>query len=231
MSTFSEAKTYADLMLIFDNLSVQLDASRRALRPMPDLDARQVALRGMQEVLAGYAFGFSSMVYDRTQEQIIRSFGRSNVPPNEARRMVEEAWKNGLLVLFMFKVDVLLQNLLKAEGSYSRAIGAYGTMVARLIALSMPSDPVKTCDVLLTAGALRNSHHNNGMHRGESRSLDIHDMHFVLVKDQAIDCASWQHVLAILSAVVEELDRMLASAVIAALPSPIPDAYALNPVA
>ncbi len=115
MSTFSDAKTYADLMLIFDNLSVQLDASRRALRPMPDLDARQVALRGMQEVLAGYAFGFSSMVYDRTQEQIIRSFGRTNVPPNEARRMVEDAWKNGLLVLFMFKVDVLLQNLAQSR--------------------------------------------------------------------------------------------------------------------
>lgn len=123
MSKFSDAKTYLDLLHLFDGIGEILNSSRAKL-PYPDIDARHVAIRGMQEIVGGYAMGFSSMIHSRTQDQIIESFGKSNLTPDEQRQIVENAWKNGLLVLFHFKLDSLFQNLLRALGTYDRKKGS-----------------------------------------------------------------------------------------------------------
>jgi len=54
------------------------------LLPYPDIDARHVALGGMQQIVAGYAFGLNSMIHGRSQEQIIASFGQSTATPATA---------------------------------------------------------------------------------------------------------------------------------------------------
>jgi hypothetical protein len=229
MSQFSDAKTYLDLLHLFDFVGEALNNSRSKL-PYPDVDARHVALRGMQEVVGGYAMSVSSMIHSRTQEQIIASFGYNNLPPDEARKIVENAWKNGLLVLFHFKIDSLLHNLLKANGTFDVNRKDFYSIAKDVVRLSGIPAGNDSLNILLTFAALRNSFHNNGMHRKPDRTLVLQDLNFTLKKDAAVDCASWGHVLAIVTESIYVLDEILASPVINGLPVPIIDDYALNPV-
>ena len=228
MSNFSDAKIYGDLLHLFDQLGTALHDARTALQ-LPDADARQVALRGMQEVVAGYAMGFSSMIYQRSQAEIIESWGTTNLDPDEARRIIEDAWKLGMLTLFHFKLDSLFQNILRAIGVYKGRPG-FATMVEEILRIAPTDQPQRTRDILLLTGHLRNSQHNNGMHRGPDLKVGFLDMDYDLKKDKAISCASWSHVLAALYVTIGVVENILASPEIKKLPAPIADAYAMNPV-
>src|SRR5438874_2064614 len=136
---YRDAKIYAHLLVLFDQLSAKLHAVRESL-PYSNEEARHVGLRGMQLVLAGYATGFSSMIFDRTESQIIRSFGHSNLSPTEASGTVEDAWRLGLLTLFHFKVDSLFQNLLRVLGRYDQRRRSFSYLTNTLLeAVSIPA--------------------------------------------------------------------------------------------
>jgi hypothetical protein len=116
-------------------------------------------------------------------DQIIASFGQNNLSPDEMRRIVEDAWKNGTLTLFYFKMDSLFQNVLRALNAYDKNTRGFGAMVKKFLQLAPPKDLSFSRDVLLSSGALRNSFHNNAFIAGENLSIKILDMQFDLRKD------------------------------------------------
>jgi hypothetical protein len=227
MSQFSEARTYRDLLHLFDRLGAQLNASRDAL-PYPDIDARHVGLHGMELVIAGYAMGFSSMIKNRAKAEIIASWGETNLDSEKARGIIEDAWKLGLLAIFHFRLDALFQNILRALGQNKRR-PRFGDMIAIILDVAQTSDRVHAHETLLLLSYLRNSLHNNGIHRGKELRVKLLDMEYDLKENGVVDCASWNHVLAAISETINLLDEILASPAITALPVPIPDDYALNP--
>ena len=84
-------------------------------------------------------------------------------------------------------------------------------------------------DVFLAIGYIRNTFHNNGIHRASALTVKIEDLDFVFLTDTAIKCASWAHIFAAMCATLEIVDRILLSARIKALPTTIEDKYASNP--
>ena len=82
----------------------------------------------------------------------------------------------------------------------------------------------------MVTGYLRNSQHNNGIHRGPDLSITFLDMKYDLKKDVAVNCSSWQHIFVALTETVRIIDEILQATAIQTLAAPIPDAYALNSV-
>jgi hypothetical protein len=103
-------------------------------------------------------------------------------------------------------------------------------MVDQILAVARPAELDHVRDVLMLIGYLRNSLHNNGIHRGGNLSVRFLDMEYDLTRDNAVACASWQHELAALFKTIGIIDEILAAPAIRNLQVPIPDAYALNPV-
>jgi hypothetical protein len=66
-------------------------------------------------------------------------------------------------------------------GSYELRSG-YGKMAGQILNACNLNDQ-RTRDVLALVGYLRNSLHNNGMHRGPDLTIDIADMQYRLRKD------------------------------------------------
>lgn len=226
MSQFSDAKTYGDLQFCFDAIGTRLNASRRKLL-QPDGDARQVAFAGIQRVVGGYAMGLSSMLYGRTQNEIIKSFGKNNLTVDGARQIVEDAWKNGLITLFHFKVDTLFQNLLRVLGAYKEK--GFEPMSRTLLSIIGITDAYSR-DVLLTTGYIRNSLHNNGMHRGKSSlTMKMQDLDFIFVSGKRMECGSWQHIFAAMYETIDVVDRILATDKVKGIPTPFEDDYARDP--
>ena len=132
LSKFSQANTYKDLLHLFDDLSALLHDTRSRL-PYPDIDARHIGYRGLQEVIGGYLMAFNSIIYNREQPEILASFGDHNLSGDDARRMVENVFKNGMLTLFHFHLDNMFQNLLRALGVYDRGKRSFSDYFAHSI--------------------------------------------------------------------------------------------------
>ncbi len=182
----------------------------------------------MLRVVAGYAMGLSSMLYNRSQEEIIKSFGKNNLSNDGARQIVEDAWKNGMITLFHFRVDTLFQNLLRALGEYKDRAG-FETMTKSLLASVGIRDDYSR-DVLLATGYIRNSLHNNGMHRGKSNlAVKMQDLNFIFVTGKRMECGSWQHIFAAMYETIEVVDRILATEKVKGVPTPFEDDYARDP--
>ena len=112
---FRTLSTYNDLANAFVYIATRISHLRDGL-PYPSNDARHVALGRMQRIVAGYGMGLNSMIFNRTQEQVIESLGTTNLPPDEMRRFVEDAWRWGVGTLLHFGIDSLFSNLLVAAG-------------------------------------------------------------------------------------------------------------------
>lgn len=225
---FAEAKTYNDLLLLFVALHTKVFQLRARLT-CPDLDARHVALRGIQEVIAGYYMGLHSMVFGRTEDQVVRSLGENNLTPDVACRMVENAWKLGLLTLYHFKIDVLFHNLLRALGRVpGRSFNRNSQDLLQVVALP---NQVAVEAPLRALTCMRNSLHNNGIHRNRSAAFNIGGMPYEFVENAPVQCASWQHIFCALDAACDTLESILLAPVIAALPPGIVDDFATEVLA
>ncbi len=140
---------------------------------------------------------------------------------------IENAWKNGMFVLFDFKIDSLFQNLLRALKLYKPRMG-FGSMTNCLISTVGIKDD-HSRDVLPAIGYIRNTFHNNGIHRADPLTVRMEDLDFVFLKDAAINCASWAHIFAAMYKTIDIVDRILLSEKIKAMPTTIEDKYASNP--
>jgi hypothetical protein len=225
---FADAKTYNDLLALFVALNNKV-ARLRSLLNLPDSDARHVALRGIQGVLAGYFMGLHSMVFARSKDQVLRSLGESNLSPDEARKTVEDAWRLGLLTLCHFKIDVLFHNLLRVLGrTPPMSFSGKSRDLIELLALSNQA----TIEAVLHALTYtRNSLHNNGIHRHRSVTFHIGGMSYEFVQNAAVQCATWQHILCALDAACDAMESILLSPVISGLSSGIVDDFATEVLA
>ena len=219
----SNLSTYSDLQAAFIHLVARLGDLRDSLPYQPS-DARQVALGGMQRILAGYGMGMNSMYFGRTIDQVTQSMGVTNLSRDEMLKTVDDAWRWGVCTLFHFRLDSLITNVLVAA---NRSVSPQFRQKAQsILALSAVADQAILLDHLLTLTCIRNSLHNNGIHRTADVDVTIGAMRFAFVRGQPVQCASWQHALVSIDAVVSVIDIVLKAARMVALPQPILDDFA-----
>jgi hypothetical protein len=131
--------------------------------------------------------------------------------------VVEGVWRLSLLTLVHFRIDSLFQGLLTALGASPGKAG-FGKNLNDLTGKLTLADPRRIKDVLNTPTLIRNSIHNNGIHRGSDWGpITHHGLTYEFRKDKDVQCASSAHVLAALDASVDALESILLSPEINAL--------------
>lgn len=213
--------------------------SLRVVVAMPETDARQVALFGMQSVLLGFGLtvhaitGAGLRSRARTKEEVQESLtnyatvaGKTN---EQLLTLTESVWRHSLLTLFHFKLDSLFQNLLRAFGTEPGKAG-FGSNSKDLLCRITLTNPQRAAETLKAITSLRNTLHNNGIHRGPDWGpFEAHGLTYEFTKDHDVKCASFAHVLAILDSTIDVLEEVLLSAQVKNLPT-VEDRYVfLNP--
>lgn len=220
---FSKLSTYNDFANAHFYIVGRLGHLRDTL-PYPDHDVRHVMLGGIQRIVAGYGMGLNSMIFNRSQEQVIESLGESNQPPDELRKAVEDAWRWGISILFHFRIDSLFSSLLyAARQTPSPQFRQKAEALVRFAALASPDAQIGR---LLALSYIRNSFHNNGIHQNAPLQIELGGTWFNFVRNEPVQCASWAHMFVVMDAVADVLSDLLHSNAVSELPQPIPDAYA-----
>ncbi len=224
--------TFDELLTAFSTLVTKIQVLREKLS-FPDEDARQIALYGLQEILVGFGLTAHSIIWQRTSDDVIKSFQNKAViegkTDEDVLSIVEKTWRLSLITLCHFKIDSLFQNLLKALGQEPGKNG-FSKNKKNLMKKITPPEPEEVNKVLNTLTHIRNSLHNNGIHRGDTCDpIELLGCAYEFETDKVVCCASFWHIFTALDCSIDVIEQILFAPEIQALPK-VNDLYVqLNP--
>jgi hypothetical protein len=238
--------TLADVVNPLWSLSDEIETLKREVAKGAGLshdksqDARLVALSAIQKSLLVFGFweaagtnlkGIIQSTKGPNWEKDYRSalgIGPGLLPgdPNPVQtieNMMATYLLNALSVSIHFQVDNLFANLLRGLGETpGKTFAANSTAI--LNSVGLPTSGIEL-DTLRALASLRNSFHNNGIHRGEDLSITLDGQKFEFKKGQPIQY-SLPHLVALLKANVKVVSHILKSSRVSALKHPVSDDFA-----
>lgn len=131
----------------------------------------------------------------------------------------------GFMVLVHFKIDNLFQNILRELNDLPEQRG-YWNLSDKILEISLIAKRGVEKDILTAFANLRNSLHGNGIHRTNDLEIMVDGLKFSFIKDEKVECASWQHILVALEANIDLLRKILLSNKIINLKNEVKDDFA-----
>jgi hypothetical protein len=190
--------------------------------------AGHLAISDVQKHVAGLLFSFKALIEGRTRAQIVALFASAGTSAAETEQHTLDFWRFGLMTIAHYRIDALFQMLLRERGEYKNK-SPFTAMLKQLMNVCELKDRARTEAVFLAATYIRNSFHNNGMHRGTNLKIELQDMLFKFETDRAGGSASFGHILGLLFEMMGCLEEMLLCPTLANLADPIPDDWLLEP--
>lgn len=135
--------------------------------------------------------------------------------------------RHSLTVMIQFNIENLFSNLLRSV-SNEPPRNFKDIVLAMLSATNIASDGYER-NVLMALAYVRNSFHNNGIHRNDNFIVCIDGAHFEFRRDQKIRCASWNHLVLLIREIIKLLRTILLCPTISGLYE-VKDDFASDPV-
>ena len=196
---------------------------------MDSMDTRLVAMDGIQadclacgwwmRTLMGAKRAYQEKIPDNWEAPYLEMVGVGPGFPDGPNRVgrAEDVMlnylRNTITTSIQFKLESMFKRILRSlPGQSSDTPRGYERVVNTLlteVGLSVQGDEKKT---LKTLANLRNSYHSNGIHRGESFSFDLADVHLEFHDGEKVKCASWHHLLHLLGMTIKVVGSMLSLA-------------------
>ena len=132
------------------------------------------------------------------------------------------------MTLIHFKIDNLFYNILRHLNALPKGTG-YWNLTDEILSQCSFSKKGLEKDILTAFAYLRNSLHNNGIHRkGNSLKLKIDQMEFNFIEGSRLECASWEHIVVLLKANVDILKKIIQSHKVKNIITEIKDDFAFG---
>lgn len=199
-------------------------------------DARLVALDSMQVELRSVGMWITALnslankcminKEELNKEEFLKSVG-SNHSIKKTEKIMLDTLRLGFITLLHFKMDNLFQNILRDLGALPEKAGYWNLCNAILRESSIP-EKGDEMDILTVLAYLRNSLHNNGIHRTRFDDFckKIKGKTFSFRNEKRVECASWDHIIVAVDSNVEILSKILLSDSIKAITHEINEDFA-----
>ncbi len=234
-----KSKNFNELIQKFIDINNNLVRIRNNVEIVCDIrydskDARMLALDSLQQSIIAVGMWiqcYISLAHFHLKEgsfneqRFLQSLGSGLDLVNTEKRMFDHL-KYGFITLAHFTIDNLFHNILKELHALPSETTGYGALKGLILKKCSLLENGYENDILTAFAYLRNSLHNNGIHRNNSLTITIEGMEFKFIKGSRVKCASWDHIVVLLRANVEVLERILKSDVVKNIKTEIRDDFA-----
>lgn len=178
-------------------------------------DARMVGLDSLQQdilfIFMWWKSYNSNLKQSKDDQDFIHKVGIIEV--KELHRIKEWMWKPirvGFITHVNFRLENLLRNILFKICPITYERIRFTSILDKLYDQGLLSE--KGEPKLRVLSIIRNSMHNNGIHKGETElNIDLDGICFNFYKDRLVKNASWFHILVALNKVIIILEKLLLS--------------------
>lgn len=196
-------------------------------------DARMVALDSLQISISAVGMWITaanSLANCFTKDVILDEKGflisvGSGIDKKQTESIMFDHLRLGFMTLVHFKFDNLLHNILKHLNSLPKKTG-YWNLTDEMLAQCSLSKTGSEKQMLTAFANLRNSLHNNGIHKSDSLSIQIDGTKYDFTKGNRVECASWSHIILLLNSNVDILKTILLSPKVINIKTEIEDDFA-----
>jgi hypothetical protein len=222
------------LRLIIDKLeAIKLSIVKNGAFDYKSQDARLVALDSIQVLLSSTGMwinAFNSLANfctqnDRLNEKLFLHSLGSGLTINQTEKVMLDQMRLSQITFILFKLEKLFWNLLahlKMLPQKSRP-GFYD-LISKILDVSDIQDEIyKKAPVALSY--IRNSLHNNGIHRGKDFEFTTTTDQYHLIKNEVVRCASWSQLLNLIDLNIDLVGKILQSENIQGIDVLIEDRY------
>lgn len=198
-------------------------------------DARMVALDSLQISISAVGMWIqccNSLANFHTKEGIFNETGflksvGSSVNKEQTEMIMFDHLRLGFMTLIHFKIDNLFHNILNHLNALPNNTG-YWYLTDEILSQCSFSKKGVEKDILTAFANLRNSLHGNGIHTKRDLKLKIDQKEFNFIKDSRVECASWEHIVVLLKANVEILEKIIQSDKVKNIKTEIKDDFAFG---
>ena len=173
-------------------------------------DARLVALDSIQVLLSSTGMWINalhslerlSVVNGKfNKELFLHSLG-SGLTINQTEQVMLDQIRLGQITLILFKIEKLFWNLLAHLNMLQKDKSGFNNLTTKILEASNILDELLK-NAPITLSHIRNSLHNNGIHRGEDFDFVSTNDRYHFVKNEIVRCASWPQLLNLLDLKLE----------------------------
>lgn len=198
-------------------------------------DARMVALDSLQISISAVGMWIqccNSLANFHTKEGLFNEAGflqsvGSGVNKDRTEMIMFDHLRLGFMTLMHFKIDNLFHNILKHLNALPHKTG-YWYLTDAILDKCLISKVGTEKNILTAFANLRNSLHGNGIHRTSNLTLTIDQTEFKFIKGSRVECASWEHIVVLLKANVDILEKVLLSNKVINIKTEIKDDFAFG---
>lgn len=233
-------KHIMELIPKFREIVERLETIKRAVVKQSGIkytsqDARMVALDSLQISISAVGMWIqccNSLANFHTKGGVFNETGflksvGSGVNKEQTESIMFDHLRLGFMTLTHFKIDNLFHNILKQLNALPRKPG-YWNLTDKILDQCSISKTGTEKNILTAFANLRNSLHGNGVHRTSDLELKIDQIEFKFVRNSRVECTSWEHIVVLLKANVDILEKVLLSAKIINIKTEIKDDFAFG---
>lgn len=186
--------------------------------PYESQDARMVALDNIQKELITTGMWFRA--YLSLLESSLDTKGKLNdseflkqfdseLNMEDTVELLSEQKKRSMIVQIHFSLDNLFQNIRRIWETPDKSFKKNYEYIIKKTINEDEQEKIKVLFHLLSS--IRNTLHNNGIHRHKGFSINVNTMIYHFEENKKIECASWAHVLNVVEELIDVLSKILFS--------------------
>ena len=197
-------------------------------------DARQLALEGIQCDVAACGNWINSLLGlknlcmehygEQWESEYLRILG-TRLSAGIAEDLMLDYLRNMITTKIHFKIDNLFKNILRHLDELPSRGGFWRLSSGMLEQLGMSSTGAEKRTLTILAN-LRNSFHNNGMHKNADLRHEVRGLVFEFRRDERVECNSWAHIVVAIHENVVLLDCFFRSNLLSNITDEIRDEFA-----
>tara|TARA_B100000809_G_C14929177_1_gene456293 strand:+ start:19 stop:747 length:729 start_codon:yes stop_codon:yes gene_type:complete len=192
-------------------------------------DSRQIFLRGLQKDISSFASWWNIFLHLREKvnhSELPTILCRPEDPLEKTLYEMDSFTKSALQTSTHFHIENLFYSLLVILDSSKSRIRGYENITKTLFEkITLHSSPKEILLELKVLSGIRNSFHNNGIHKNVNFSVTINAISYEFTKDAPVFCASTSDTINLLERYTEILQEILSTPEIASITTDIPDKY------
>lgn len=209
----------------------EIISSMRKALPMEleSKDTRQVSLRAIQTKLMAIVVLLNSFNYlgnNNTEENFKKILGIEAHPLGEATRFIDDLLRGYILTFFLFKIECLFVNLLLHINKEKYGGIRKFAVICDSILKETNLNQDKNQEIFVVLAAIRNSHHNNGVHKNTPvPEVDFNGKIYEFKKDEPVMGIYLFDLLDLMKIALKVVEKIFTSNSVKALPAPIIDSF------
>jgi hypothetical protein len=206
-----------------------VDVREREVKALADLyeppDARHVAMTNVGIVLGVGAITTNILdLGTRSQPDAMRQLMGMTGDLQVAVEITDKFTRIGVASQVQFQIENLLSNLLLADGA--KPVRGFSALSRQVLTHFNYRSVNRGVNVLMVPAHIRNSLHNNGIHRNADASIQVSGYCYRFREGKQCSVAGWGHIIHTIRAELRVIERLLLLPSVRALGF-VPEPYAM----